>query len=347
MPSYARLCSAALLAALVLLLPAWPALAANPFGIGPGEAPAPSFLPWLAEWQARFYAGMTAALVRMKEEGSAAWTLLGLSFLYGIVHAAGPGHGKAVVSAYVVANRQTLRNGVLLAFLSAMAQSLTAIAAIAILAGVLKLSSIAITGIVDIMELIAGVLVLGLGCWLLASRLRRIARRPVSLSAAAAPHVHAHAHADEDDCGCGHDHGHGHAHGHDHGHAHSHHAHAHEHAHDHDACCGHAHMPGPALAAGPMDWRKAGTAVLSVGLRPCAGAILVLVFALQAGLFAVGVGAVLLMGLGTAITVSILATCAAGLSRAGRSWSRPLAAALEIGGALSVILLGVVMLALA
>ena len=47
--------------------------------------------------------------------------------------------------------------------------------------------------------------------------------------------------------------------------------------------------------------------VVAAGLRPCSGAILVLVFALAQGIFAAGVAATLAMSLGTAITTSALA----------------------------------------
>ena len=50
--------------------------------------------------------------------------------------------------------------------------------------------------------------------------------------------------------------------------------------------------------------------MVAVGLRPCSGAIIVLVFALAQGLFWVGVASTFVMGLGTAITVSAIATLA-------------------------------------
>ena len=69
-------------------------------------------------------------------------------------------------------------------------------------------------------------------------------------------------------------------------------------------------------AVGPGDirggWREQLGVVLAVGLRPCSGALIVLVFALSQGLLAAGIVAVLLMGLGTAITVATLATIAVG-----------------------------------
>jgi nickel/cobalt exporter len=99
-----------------------------------------------------------------------------------------------------------------------------------------------------------------------------------------------------------------HAH-HHHDHAHHHHGHAHDHD-DEAHAWGHAHAPEPADLTG-RDWLKRGlTAVVAVGLRPCSGAIIVLVFAMAQGLYAAGVGAVVAMGLGTALTTSALAAVA-------------------------------------
>ena len=61
-----------------------------------------------------------------------------------------------------------------------------------------------------------------------------------------------------------------------------------------------------------MSWRKIMAVVFSVGVRPCSGAILVLVFALTQGLFWAGVAATFAMAFGTAITVAALATLALG-----------------------------------
>ncbi len=106
-----------------------------------------------------------------------------------------------------------------------------------------------------------------------------------------------------------HHHGHHHDHGHDHGHDHDH-SHSHSHDHVHDEHCGHSHGPEPSELKG-KDWLKRGlTAVIAVGLRPCSGAILVLVFALSQGIFAIGVAATFAMAFGTAITVTAIALLA-------------------------------------
>jgi len=142
-----------------------------------------------------------------------------------------------------------------------------------------------------------------------------------------AHHDHAHSHAH--DHAHGHDHGHHdhaahahhdhaahahhdhahHDHGHAHGHGHDHHDHAHC-DHDHGSAWSHAHAPEPSELAGPGGWKRGLTAIFAVGLRPCSGAILVLVFTLAQGLFWAGVLATFVMGIGTAITVAVIATMA-------------------------------------
>src|SRR5439155_8914415 len=112
---------------------------------------------------------------------------------------------------------------------------------------------------------------------------------------------------------------------HAHGHDHEHHAHggAHHHADGHEdaSAWGHAHAPEPEELAGPGGWQRGLSAILAVGLRPCSGAILVLVFALAQGLFWAGVASTFVMALGTAITVGAIASIAV----AARSWAQHVA----------------------
>ena len=83
---------------------------------------------WIKAQQRTFYSKMSAALSAMKRGSawSAALTLMALSFAYGILHAAGPGHGKAVVSAWLLANERQLRRGVMISFMAALFQAVTA-----------------------------------------------------------------------------------------------------------------------------------------------------------------------------------------------------------------------------
>jgi nickel/cobalt transporter (NicO) family protein len=98
----------------------------------------------------------------------------------------------------------------------------------------------------------------------------------------------------------------------------------------HDAHCGHSHGPTPSELAGPGGWRRGLGAIFAVGIRPCSGAILVLVFALAQGLFWTGVAATFVMGLGTAITVATIAVIAV----SAKDLARRLSAGREGGGGL-------------
>jgi nickel/cobalt exporter len=228
--------------------------------------------------------------------------LAALSFLYGVVHAVGPGHGKMVISSYVVANEQTVRRGVIISFIAAGLQALTAVALVGILAFALNASGLQINAWSNQLEMVSYALIALVGAWLLGTQSIAIFRRWQGSREADAHASHA-----------GHDHAHG-EHGHDHHHGHAHHDHA-----EGEAC---RHIVDARELAGPFSWRKVLAVVFSVGIRPCTGAILVLIFALTQGVFWAGVAATFAMAIGTAITVAVLATLALG--------SRELA--LKLGG---------------
>jgi ABC-type nickel/cobalt efflux system permease component RcnA len=211
--------------------------------------------------QRNLHRQLAGAVRGLKEGGfTAAGLLIGLSLLYGVFHAVGPGHGKAVISAYLLANESAVRRGVLLAFLASLVQGLSALLLVGVLAILLDMAGVAVRESVGTLESASYALVAAVGLWLLASLLRR---RPQA---------------------------------------------AHGHGHDHDHSCG--HLPDPALLERPVGGGllgKAGGLVLAVGIRPCSGAVLVLLFALAHGVFLAGVAATFAMALGTAVTVSALA----------------------------------------
>jgi nickel/cobalt exporter len=324
----------------------------SPFGgPRPGTAPVPvgGIVGWLFAKQAEFYRQFSGLIRASKADGTAAWTLMGVSFLYGIFHAAGPGHGKAVISSYLVANEETWVRGVVLSFLSATMQALVAIAIVGIAAVLLHASAATMNGAVNWIETLSYTLIIVVGLRLLwvkgrafVAALRDLGRPTGAVGAAVTPAQSAHDHH-------AHDHAHEHAHDHDddhthaaapthaphgdHDHDHSHHDHAH-HDHDHDdaSAWGHAHAPEPEELAGPGGWQRGLSAIVAVGLRPCSGAILVLVFALAQGLFWVGAASTFVMGLGTFITVAAIATIAVG----ARSWAQRIAGARSSYGTLAM-----------
>ena len=288
-------------------------MAQNPFG-GPRPSADPQvggIVGWLLSKQSEFYREMSSTIRAAKSDGSAVWTLLVISFAYGIFHAAGPGHGKAVISSYLVANQETARRGIVLSFASALMQSLVAVAIVGICALLLNATARTMCGAERVIEIVSYALIAAFGArlvWTKGGGFIRALQAPQPLPAmalaAAAPddrgaHGHDHAH-----------HGHSHSHAHvarrDHGHD----DHGHDHAHVHDEHCGHSHGPVPRELAGPGGWRRGFGTIFAVGLRPCSGAILVLVFALAQGMFWAGIAATLVMGLGTAITVATIAVLA-------------------------------------
>jgi len=314
---------------LALTLTASLAHAASPLGIGSAE---PGFnttgifgslFGWINAQQQGFYRLMTGALKDIRENPWAASTLVGLSFAYGVFHAAGPGHGKAVISSYMLANEVELKRGVLLSFLSSILQGVVAILLVGAAYLFLRGTTISMTDATRALETGSYALIALFGAWLLFKKLRPTERRASALGAQVAE-VH----------GTHHDHGH-----------------HHHPAGETCSTCGHTHAPDPSLLKGErFALREAWSAIVAVGLRPCSGALIVLSFALLNGLYFGGVLAVLAMSIGTAITVSTLATLAvtakgAALRFAGNgSAAARIGTAIEIGGALMVMILGLLLL---
>ncbi|MEA2983147.1 MAG: nickel/cobalt transporter (NicO) family protein [Alphaproteobacteria bacterium] len=334
----------------------------SPFGAPRGAPPAPpadGLIGWIFAKQAEFYQNFSRIIRSAKTDGTAVWTLLGVSFLYGIFHAAGPGHGKAVISSYLVANEETWRRGIVLSFASALLQALVAVALVGVAAVVLNATARQMCDAGRVIELASYALIALLGArliWVKGKGFLREARnlsRPLhAVGAAVTPkdhHDHDHKHHDHHH----HDHEHGHANDHGHGHLHDHgHHHDHDHDHEHASAWGHAHGPEPEELAGPGGWQRGLSAIVAVGLRPCSGAIIVLVFALAQGLFWAGVAATFVMGLGTAITVAAIATLAVG----ARSMAKHIASSqsgygmlalrgIEVGAAVVVLAFGTLLLA--
>jgi nickel/cobalt exporter len=216
------------------------ALAQTPFG-APRAAPQPQaggMIGWLLARQAEFYREISGAIRAAKSDGSAVWTLLLISFAYGIFHAAGPGHGKAVIASYLIANEETARRGVVLSFASALLQALVAVLIVGVGAWLLNVTAKTMCGAERAIEIASYALIAAFGAKLVWSKGGGFIR---ALQAERAPALAVAAH-----------------HHHDHGPLHV-----------HDAHCGHSHGPMPEQLAGPGGWRRGLGAVVAVGLRPC------------------------------------------------------------------------------
>ena len=141
-------------------------LAQTPFGAS-RVSPETGFMGWLLAQQAVFYRALSGAVRHAKTDGSALWTLMGIAFAYGVFHAAGPGHGKAVISSYLLANDETWRRGIALSFTSALLQSLTAVLIVGIAAALLGATAQMMSAAARTIELISYGLIVLLGARLL------------------------------------------------------------------------------------------------------------------------------------------------------------------------------------
>jgi nickel/cobalt exporter len=329
---------------------------AAPFG-APRPAGAMSssgLIGWIFAQQAAFYRSLSGFIRASKEDGAATWGLFGISFLYGVFHAVGPGHGKAVISSYLVANDETWRRGIVLSFASAGIQSVVAIVVVAIAAVLLGATAKTIGLTVHLVEIVSYglVILIGLRLFYVKGRGFLLACRELAWTPPPAL-VLTSGHSSKSlrfptprlgamtmrggQCmvdGCA---------GHDGFHCHDGH---------HESAWGHAHGPEPAELAGSGGWRRGLSAVVAVGLRPCSGAIIVLIFALAQDLFWTGVGATLIMGLGTAVTVAAIATLAMSARKVASRVAGTRAGfgmltmrAIEVGAAALIVAFGTLLLA--
>jgi ABC-type nickel/cobalt efflux system permease component RcnA len=344
----------------------------SPFGIATPDTTGPAFtgplggfFAWVALYQSEFYRSLTHALGAIKDSGHAFFLLAGVSFLYGIFHAVGPGHGKAVITSYLLVSRQTIKRGIIITLAASLMQGLVAVAVVLIVAVVLRATAVEMTRATDWFEIMSYALVAAVGAWLLWSKtlggghhhhhhhepVPALAFAPAATSTQPDMLAHQHAHEHSHDAGTT---KHEPADHHDHHHHHVAHSHAREnalpHAHTHDHA-GHSHAPDPRLLSRPLTVSRAWVAILAVGIRPCSGAIIVLVFALSQKLLLAGIGSVLAMSLGTFITVSALAVLTVSakdvaLRVAGFDTvtTERIMRVVEIGGALVVLLLGLTLL---
>jgi nickel/cobalt transporter (NicO) family protein len=242
------------------------------------------------ELQAQAYQLLSKGLLALKSgDTNALWAFYGAAFLYGVFHAAGPGHGKAVISSYLLATGDSLKRGLMLSWVSSLSQGLVALiftgAAVWVFGATSKMMQ---TGLAALDLIFAvGLLLIGL---------RLLYRWFIP-----------------------------------------------------DASC--AHLPPVEQLKAQRHWREDAALIFTIAIRPCSGAIFIAFFALSQGLWLYGLLAVLLMAIGTAITVSLLAfmavfmkKLAVRLASKGSTWAITVFKALEIIAALALISFAVLLL---
>lgn len=289
---------------------------------------------WARDKQQAFYGRMSGALRQIKTGSAmaATWTLMLLSFGYGIFHAAGPGHGKAVISAWLLATENELKRGVVISFLSAIIQALTAIILVSVLLLIVASAGATARNMAGVLESASYGLIGLMGLYLIWTALRGL--RPTT----------AHPQRDQSQ------------HRSDRHHFDSFqplantHAHGADHQHGPDCGCGHAHVPEASQVKGDWSFARAFSLAFAVGIRPCTGAILVLVFANALGLYWAGIASTFAMAVGTFITVSVIAAVAVYSKKLAMRfasqndrWINWLGFGLRLGGGAAIAFLGAIL----
>jgi ABC-type nickel/cobalt efflux system permease component RcnA len=217
-------------------------------------------------------------------EAGALLGLWGLCLTYGFVHAAGPGHGKLVIGGYGVAARVAATRLVGLAVLSSLAQALMAVVMVYVAIWALGWGRTQMTSAADeFFAPLSYALIIGVGAWLFLRGLRHYWQtRQV-----------AHDHSQDD---------------HNHNHDHHHHG-------DDGVCssCGHAHAPTPEQAAQVSSVRDAIAVIAAIAIRPCTGAVFLLILTHALGVSWAGITGAFVMGIGTAAFTGAVALASVGL----------------------------------
>ncbi|WP_438766352.1 nickel/cobalt transporter [Kushneria sp. TE3] len=242
--------------------------------------------------QRTLHRGLAEAMMALsRREGISDWLdLMALSLGYGVFHALGPGHGKAVVATYLLTHRAALTRGLVMTASAALLQGVVAIVMVTVLVlglGWLTREAMAGTAWVEKASFAA---VTALGLWLMARAGRGLYRLRAETAPSPSPAdtvspgalrlTPAHstgasvmtplAHVASGPCHCG-----------------------------------RTHHIDP-MSSG-RHWREMTAAIFSIGLRPCSGAVMVLGVAAMLGFWSAGVLAVLAMSVGTALSTSVLA----------------------------------------
>ena len=279
--------------------PAFGAAMNRPFSVGGGEGGVGAvggLTGWLLNEQSTLTHMMSGHVKALASDPSAIWGLLGLGLLYGVFHAAGPGHGKAVIASYMMASDRAVRRGMAIAFLASLLQGAVAVGLVAVAALAFNATAARMNIVADDLALASYAGIAAIGLWLifrkgraLIAALRAFSERRATLASGrlavganwrpAPAALRPNAFRVETPDGAILD----------------------------EAACGHAHAPDPMALGDAFSWRGALTTVVAAGSRPCSGSILVLVFALAQGAFASGVAATMAISLGTGVTTGALA----------------------------------------
>lgn len=197
-------------------------------------------------WQHKLNTELTRLVKRLKTEKSwdALWPLMMVSFLYGVVHAAGPGHGKVVVFSYFISRRSRIRKGILLGNLISLFHAVSGIVIVLTLYFVIRTAYLAsFEAIAQKVKIVSYSLVVVIGLVLFLNSLFNIKKSP-------------------------------------------------------------SHLPENGSPTKSSDHKSVLPLALAVGMVPCPGVVIIMLFALSFDLLATGLMMSFIMALGMAATIS-------------------------------------------
>lgn len=230
-------------------------------------------------WQKAFNLQLSSSLNQLgQQHQEAGITLILISFFYGIFHAIGPGHGKFILTSYLALEQSKLKRAVKISLASSIVQGIVAILLVSIIIVAFTLSRTYFNLTLKWVERGSFMLMILLGVyWIYQAwqgirppklQIRKIS--PMQMSQEKTPLVSHHIHHEH--CGCG-----------------------------------HQHLPSSVQMNQSTGWKSQLFLILSIGLRPCSGAILVLFLSYTLNIYLWGILATLMMALGTGITLTIFA----------------------------------------
>lgn len=246
---------------------------------------------WVFQAQREVQTTLAAAVRAIKTgQPGALLGLVTICFSYGVLHAAGPGHGKMLIGGYGVGRRVPVLALSSIALAASLVQAAVAVAVVYAGVAVLGWTRAQMDGVAENIMAPAGMIAItGVGVWLMWRGFRGM-RRAWAVDVPA-----------------------GHHHGHDHDHA-------------HDDPCGHAHGPGLDEVSALTGWRDTAALIAGIAVRPCSGALFLLILTWQLGIGLAGIAGTFAMGLGTAL-VTIGVALLAVWAREGALASLPLSRA--------------------
>lgn len=243
----------------------------------------PTVFIQIALWQREINLLLAENLHKIQQKQALAGLMLvAVSFLYGILHAIGPGHGKFVIASYLSTHSSQFNSTIRLTLLASLVQGLVAICVTSVIVVVLNLSSSYFKMSQLWLERIAFSLLLLLGlswCYQGIKKWRSKNIKIKKITALSSSELLIGQHFAQVKSAV-------------------------DLSHNVSCDCGHQHLPSQQQLSQAKDYKTQALLILTIGIRPCSGAIFILFLAYMLDLYMWGIWASLTMAFGTGLTLT-------------------------------------------